>query len=175
MCLLQADGATSGACYRECVPASPACGAGEQCTQGDFTGRVGFCRRAGTTPEGAICETSPTSSGCAAGLGCIDEGAGTGRCRRTCQVFGASACPSGQTCHPVGLCVADAGADTASVGSVCSGEPGAWCGVVSGRISGACDGSSTCRALCRIGLSDCPSTQTCVDEFETGDLGICIP
>jgi hypothetical protein len=91
-------------------------------------------------------------------------------------VFGASACPSGQVCHPVGACVAGVSPDPASVGAVCSGAAGTWCAVVSGRITGACDSSSTCRELCRIGLSgDCPSTQTCLEVFAESDIGLCTP
>jgi hypothetical protein len=173
ICLLQAEGATGGACYRECVPASPACGAGQQCTQIDFTGRVGYCDRTGAGTEGATCDATATSTGCAAGLLCVGEAAGS-RCRRTCQVFGSSTCPVGQTCHPGGACVTGITTDSASIGGLCSGAAGTWCGVVSGAITGACDNSGTCRELCRIGLSDCPSAQACVDEFETADLGLCI-
>lgn len=171
-CLPQVEGGTSGACYRECLPRAPACGSGEECYQLDYSGEFGICLPTGSASEGSSCARTAWSTGCRAGLVCVDDG-GSPRCRRECQVFGSSTCPSGQYCHPAGFCLVSDLVEDTSIGEACLTTSPTWCGLTSGRVGGVCDNSGICRQLCRLSASDCPATESCVDEFSSGDIGVC--
>ena len=176
-CVAQADKATVGACYPECVFNGAPCAGGATC-KASQTGTSGFCWGAGSTAEGQTCKATALNTGCAFGLICAKD-QGFDLCRKQCSFWSTSpGCSGGQHCASNSVCFAESG-DAAAIGGTCAGSSsaGAVCGSDGKAWRGACvstGGSGlTCLKICRASVSaDCPSGKTC--QVGTGEeVGVC--
>lgn len=187
-CQRQGQSLTS-ACYLECDRAANDCPGGMTCSgcaAPDDCGRP-VCRYPGGAARGAPCEVSATLSGCAAGLACV--GLIDPVCLAVCDFASAApTCPSGESCHPDGICRPTTEIDPAAIDALCdpggggSGFGPTYCAVAGGKVRGSCfdDGVSPprCRAFCKT-AADCGSgtAKICLEISGAGlpSDSVCVP
>jgi hypothetical protein len=165
-----------GACYPACVPFGAAtCGAGQDCVPSRDDQVSGACYAQGTSAAGAACTQSAISTGCAAGLRCIEENS-SDVCLKQCDFFAADPGCAAAKCVVGSVCTTITG-DAAAIGAACASgaAEGTFCGSDGKAYRGLCDGATTpptCRKVCRMGTAaDCSSPMTC--KSWSGGVGVC--
>lgn len=175
----------AGACYAACDPAAggTGCGTGETCRDLLFDEVYGACFKVASAQKGQSCESTDTSTGCAAGLICLSDETSQSSCYDTCDYWeGVGSCPAnGEYCDYRGFCVPSMylTLDPAAIGQNCEApDPQVFtaCGVSGDKLEGACvevGGVWECLRMCRLNLghADCPG-QACYD-VGIDTFGVC--
>jgi hypothetical protein len=183
VCLLQTDGATTGACYDGCTLfGSPSCAAQQTCLPLDLGDNAGACFGVGPGALGASCAPTSLSTGCTTGALCLDDGGATPVCRKECNYFtGGSGCGASLRCIIGDVCSSTV-ADTAALNATCSASAAEldFCGKNASELQGVCldtgDVLFTCFKFCEIGGNDCASIvgSTCTSVSSTDPtIGVC--
>lgn len=147
---------TTGTCQRTCNPSAPNCPSGKTCYA--TSGGTGACfPGGGGGREGEAC-----TNGCADGLQCVGTTQADAKCRRTCTVGAANACPSSFECVRLsdnsGACMPSSAPPRAAECQTCG--QGVTCDNGLTCVSES-DGQSRCRRAC---LEDdaCGVTNRCI-------------
>jgi hypothetical protein len=143
-----------GACLRLCTAfGQNTCPAGDACVPtGNDT--EGNCVRAGMGGPNAACASQYD---CAAGLRCVDDGTGNGRCLSICDTQAMNACPNGQICTPTvgraGVCIDPCQSECNANTTRCTAQGQQTCGQSDPDIclewsaAAACGAGQTCQDL----------------------------
>lgn len=187
ICLSQEIGASYGACYKTCTPFFPedGCPSGRECAPLNGSLTQGVCLTPGAAAEGAACERTHLSTGCAPGLLCRGLGGADPTCHRVCPYFDEpTSCKTGERCVYGGMCTSDAG-DPAALDAPCNSEAmeGTPCAADTGVFRGQCvatgtDDKTFCKAPCRQGSvykQDCADGSTCTLSYGEAALPYCAP
>jgi hypothetical protein len=184
ICVGQISSPTIGACYSSCEAyTGTACGSGKECVPLGLDGGKGVCFGQGSAKDGESCASSKTSlsTGCAAGLRCVNEGM-TSVCHQQCNLFATEpGCKGQQRCTLGGHCSSDPTGHLSPLGTVCppTATSGDRCGNDGKAWRGLCidDDQSPatamlCMSLCRLNSDDCYSWEQCVNIYQDASIGI---